>query len=265
LFFSAITWSSLFFTNAVKYCTVTEAAGTVFPFISSMAVLIITKEHTVPTAAVWLSCVPVFIVPGRTIIPFVSSLDTGCTQPRPSIISVVVVRLYQVEHKIVLLFVGDAPQRSTQRRTLAPANLNVVITRSTVVHVQIAMIIKELPIGFTRTFTRAIRQRILKVAHIALVSPRSAVLAVVGEYLTTGEEEAGVPEVVVLAQICVNAACWVFCAVVFAHFKRLNIAEDFHEVVLQDVAFTLNTTCAICWPGDTFFTWRGHVGGLREH
>jgi len=175
------------------------------------------------------------------------------------------VRLYQVEHKIVLLCVVDAPQRSTQRRTLAPANLNVVITRSTVVHVQIAMIIKELPIGFTRTFTRAIRQRILKVAHIALVSPRSAVLAVVGEYLTTGEEEAGVPEVVVLAQICVNAACWVFCAVVFAHFKRLNIADDFHEVVLQDVAFTLNTTCAICWPGDTFFTWRGRVGRLREH
>ena len=79
--------------------------------------------------------------------------------------------------------------------------------------------------GMTQTCTRAIRQRILKVAHIALVSPRSAVLAVVGEYLpivgifvtswrhlgfsstfgndnmrgendkdlTTGEEEAGVP------------------------------------------------------------------------
>jgi len=92
-------------------------------------------------------------------------------------------RLYQVEHKIVLLFVVDARQRSSQRRTLAPANLNVVVTRSTVVHVQIATVIKKRPIGFTRTLTRAVRQSILKLAHIALVSSRGAILAVIGKYL----------------------------------------------------------------------------------
>ena len=31
------------------------------------------------------------------------------------------------------------------------------------------------------------------------------------------------------------------------------------------VELTLNTTCAICWPGDTFFTWSGRVGGLENH
>ena len=31
------------------------------------------------------------------------------------------------------------------------------------------------------------------------------------------------------------------------------------------VDLTLNTTCAICWPGDTFFTWRGCVGSLENH
>jgi len=126
------------------------------------------------------------------------------------------------------------------------------------------MITKDLPIGFTGTLTRSIRQGILKLAHIALVSPRSAALAVVREYLTTGEEEACVPEVIFLPQISENVTSRVFCAVVFAHFNGLNIADDFYEVVLQDVAFTLNTAATICRPRDTFFTWRGRVGGLRE-
>ena len=31
------------------------------------------------------------------------------------------------------------------------------------------------------------------------------------------------------------------------------------------VDLTFNTTCAICWPRDTFFTWSGRVGGLENH
>ena len=31
------------------------------------------------------------------------------------------------------------------------------------------------------------------------------------------------------------------------------------------VDLTFNTTCAICWPRDTFFTWSGRVGGLENN
>ena len=46
------------------------------------------------------------------------------------------------------------------------------------------------------------------------------------------------PEVIFLSQISENVTSRVFCAVIFAHFNGLNIADDFYEVVLQDVAFT---------------------------
>ena len=112
--------------------------------------------------------VPVFIVPGSAIVPFVSSISTGCTQPRHSIICIGLVDIQndQVEDKIILFFAVNAPQRPTKRRTLAPekiiknlkikhlspANLNVTVTRSTVVHIKVAMIIKKLPTGFTRSW-----------------------------------------------------------------------------------------------------------------
>jgi len=51
----------------------------------------------------------------------------------------------------------------------------------------------------------------------------------------------------------------------FTDFNRLNVADDVYKVVLQDVAFALNTAGAICRSGYAFFTWRRGVGGLREH
>ena len=128
---------------------------------SSQKVIKIIVEKKLLEYQTW---VPVFIVPGSAIVPFVSSLDTGCTQPHKSIIYVVGMWNYQIEDKIILIFAVNAPQRPTKRRTLAPektiknlkikhlspANLNVTVTRSTVVHIKVAMIIKKLPTGFTR-------------------------------------------------------------------------------------------------------------------
>ena len=121
--------SSFFFTNAVTYCW-TVAASTIWPFIYSYA-----KKHISSHCSqmdnlinLWvnklgkiqITLVPVFIVPGSAIIPFISSIGTARTQPCDSIISIVDMGNYKVEDKIILLFVVDACQRSSKRRTLVP-------------------------------------------------------------------------------------------------------------------------------------------------
>ena len=46
------------------------------------------------------------------------------------------------------------------------------------------------------------------------------------------------PEVIILPKVGVNITVGIFTAESLAQFHRLNVADYFHQVVLQDVAFT---------------------------
>ena len=46
------------------------------------------------------------------------------------------------------------------------------------------------------------------------------------------------PEVIFLPKVGVNITVGIFTAESLAQFHRLNVADYFHQVVLQDVAFT---------------------------
>ena len=46
------------------------------------------------------------------------------------------------------------------------------------------------------------------------------------------------PEVIFLPKVGVNITVGIFTAESLAQFHRLNVADYFHQVVLQDVTFT---------------------------
>jgi len=142
-----------FLTNAVKYFG--RVTDRLVPLIRKKVTRISAQRHTIVwtvTNLISLSLIPIFIIPGSAVIPLPTvsmTMETASTQPSTSIVVVVGVGLYQIENKVVLIFVVDAPKRASQRGAFVPANLNVIITRATVVHVQVAMIVKLCPTIFT--------------------------------------------------------------------------------------------------------------------
>jgi len=81
------------------------------------------------------------------------------------------------------------------RRTLIPANLDVCKGEVVVGEQHVAGSVKNKPVLPTRAAARSIRLCLVKGADLALWSPGSAVDAILGEELTTGEEETSVPDI----------------------------------------------------------------------
>ena len=87
------------------------------------------------------------------------------------------------------------------------------------------------------------------------------------------------PQVIFLPQVGENIAGRIFTAVVLAHVNSLNIADNLYEVLLQDVTFTFQSllwsfliedltfkrTGTSCRTRDTFLTWCGHIGDLKNN